>query len=71
MLNIFLKELDQRVRWEIYSEFGFTSRVGRTLEKTGASSAYFDTSLLHAAWDEMMEWIEHNDVSRSIKEKIS
>ena len=63
----FLKELDQRVRWEIYSEFGFTSRVGRTLEKTGASSAYFDTSLLHAAWDEMMEWIEHNDVSRSIK----
>lgn len=66
----FIEELDERVRWEIYSEFGFSSRIGRTLEKTGASSTYFDTSLLNAAWDKMKEWIEQNDVSRTIRKEV-
>lgn len=49
----FLEEFDQRIRWEVYSEFGFNARIGRTLEKTGASSVSFDPLLLSSLWDKM------------------
>lgn len=62
----FLKEFDSRVQWELYSEFGFNSRIGRTLEKTGASSVYFDPELLNKVWGEIVDWITENDVSGSI-----
>ena len=32
--------VSRRTAWEIISEFGFTSRIGRTLEKSGAAIAY-------------------------------
>ena len=63
----FLKEFDIRIRWEIYSEFGFNSLIGRTLEKTGASSIYFDPDRLAKAWNAMESWIAENDVSQTIK----
>ena len=62
----FLKEFDTRIQWEIYSEFGFNSLIGRTLEKTGASSIYFDTEKLTAAWEQMSHWLTDNDVSQTI-----
>lgn len=62
----FLKEFDCRIQWEIYSEFGFNSKIGRTLEKTGASSVYFDKEKLHKTWDEVAYWITQNDVSGTI-----
>ena len=34
-----LDDLKRRIDWEIISEYGFNSRIGRTLEKTGSSVA--------------------------------
>src|SRR5690606_7691503 len=65
----FLKEFDERVRWEIYSEFGFNSKIGRTLEKTGASSVYFDKEKLANTWEHLSEWIAANDVSGTINKE--
>lgn len=62
----FLKEFDKRIRWEIYSEFGFNSKIGRTLEKTGASSVSFDKAKLENSWENIRDWISENDVSRTI-----
>lgn len=63
----FLKEFDTRLRWEIYSEFGFNSIIGRTLEKTGTSAACFDDSKLTEVWSAMKVWLEVNDVSQTIE----
>ena len=62
----FLKEFDERLRWEIYSEFGYNSKIGRTLEKTGASSTYFDKELLEQTWDHIKDWISVNDTSATL-----
>lgn len=37
-----LKLVERRTAWEIIAEFGFNSRIGRTLEKSGAAIAYAD-----------------------------
>jgi DEAD/DEAH box helicase domain-containing protein len=37
----FKEEFDLRVDWEICSEFGMMSQLGRTLEKMGASASFF------------------------------
>ena len=39
-------DLQQRLSWEITMEYGFTARVGRSLEKVGSSVAYLDPALL-------------------------
>lgn len=45
-----LRELvDRRLSWEMTSEYGFNSRIGRTLEKSGCSVATFDREKLDAA----------------------
>ena len=38
--------VDDRIDWEIHSEYGFSSRIGRTLEKTGSSVLHADTTML-------------------------
>lgn len=38
--------LQQRLSWEILMEYGFTARVGRSLEKSGSSVAYLDPELI-------------------------
>lgn len=62
----FIREFDLRVQHEIYSEFGFLSRIGRTLEKTGASSVCFDEEALNNSWDNISDWIRTNDLSGTI-----
>jgi DEAD/DEAH box helicase domain-containing protein len=42
-------QIDSRLRWEILSEYGFDSRIGRTLEKSGCSAAHIDPAVLEAA----------------------
>jgi DEAD/DEAH box helicase domain-containing protein len=37
-----LKLVERRTAWEIIGEFGFNSRIGRTLEKSGAAIAFAD-----------------------------
>jgi DEAD/DEAH box helicase domain-containing protein len=39
-------KLRQRLSWEILMEYGFTARVGRSLEKVGSSVAYIDPDLI-------------------------
>jgi DEAD/DEAH box helicase domain-containing protein len=46
-------DLKKRLSWEISMEYGFTARVGRSLEKVGSSVAYIDPALL----DEVAEII--------------
>lgn len=41
-----LELVNRRVAWEIYSEYGFRARIGRTLEKTGASILRIAPALL-------------------------
>ncbi len=41
--------VERRLRWEIAAEFGFNSRIGRTLEKSGAAIAFFPPALVAAA----------------------
>lgn len=65
----FLQEFDTRICWEIYSEFGFNSKIGRTLEKTGTSSVSFDKEKLEKSWDFISDWISENDVSGTLNKE--
>lgn len=53
------RDVDRRIGWEIISEYGFQARIGRTLEKTGSSVAYFDPELLKMAAKRMLEPIRN------------
>jgi DEAD/DEAH box helicase domain-containing protein len=50
-----LDVLTKRIGWEIVSEYGFNCRIGRTLEKTGSSIVYVNTTSLDQAVDKMVE----------------
>lgn len=66
---LFLKEFDLRVRWEIYSEFGYNARIGRTLEKTGASAVYFDPDSLEKGWTAMQNWLSGEQIRQGINKE--
>jgi DEAD/DEAH box helicase domain-containing protein len=42
----FQDEFDQRMVWEIFTEFGYNAMIGRTLEKTGSSGVFFEEKSL-------------------------
>jgi len=44
-------DLLQRLSWEVIMEYGFTARVGRSLERVGSSVAYIDPECFHKAVD--------------------
>jgi len=44
-----VEDVSRRVRWEVWSAYGFRARVGRTLEKTGSSVAALDPDRLGEA----------------------
>lgn len=58
----FKEEFDLRVDWEICSEFGFMSQLGRTLEKMGASATYFREEDLRGAFRRMEPWLRANNL---------
>lgn len=43
----------RRIRWEIAAELGYNSRIGRTLEKSGAAIAFLPPELIAIAADDM------------------
>ena len=61
-MESFMKEFDIRVDWEIVSEFGMTSQLGRTLEKTGASATFFKREDIHAVYEKMSDFLETNNL---------
>jgi len=65
----FQKEFDHRIRWEVFSEFGYNSLIGRTLEKTGSSGIFFDKSAIANVWSIISPWLFTNDVSQTIIEE--
>ncbi len=54
-----LQHINNRIGWEIFSEYGFQARIGRTLEKTSSSVGYLDPSHLEQATDRMLEAIQN------------
>lgn len=53
-------EFNNRVKWEIASEFGYNAKIGRTLEKTGSSGTFFDEAKLREVYSVMKPWLEQN-----------
>jgi DEAD/DEAH box helicase domain-containing protein len=49
------RQVDRRVGWEIFSEYGFRTRIGRTLEKTGSSVVCLDGELLQPVVERLGE----------------
>lgn len=54
-----LADVEARIRWEILSEYGFRSRIGRTLEKTGCSIASPAIEPLTAAAKYLVEQLQN------------
>ena len=54
-----LQNVNNRISWEIISEYGFQARIGRTLEKTSSSVVYLDPDQLQQATDRMLEPIQN------------
>jgi DEAD/DEAH box helicase domain-containing protein len=47
--------VDSRIAWEIISEYCFSARIGRTLERSGSSIVSLDSSLLEKCADSLLE----------------
>jgi DEAD/DEAH box helicase domain-containing protein len=60
--NHFKEEYDLRVKWELFSEFGYNARIGRTLEKTGSSAVFMDYGALENVWILMEPWLKDNNL---------
>lgn len=54
-----LQNINNRIGWEVISEYGFQARIGRTLEKTSSSIGYIDPSRLTIAAEQMVEPIQN------------
>lgn len=58
----FRKEFDLRLEWELLAEFGYNARIGRTLEKTGASGVRVDSDKIGALYPKMADWLAANNL---------
>ena len=56
----FENEFDNRLFWEIISEFGYNAAIGRTLEKTGSSAPSFNSDKLKEAFITTSPWMAAN-----------
>ncbi|MCK5723008.1 MAG: hypothetical protein KAI84_10760, partial [Gammaproteobacteria bacterium] len=54
-----LRDVEKRIEWEIFSEYGFRTRIGRTLEKTSSSVAHLNFDLLDNAAMQILEQIQN------------
>lgn len=50
-----IDDINRRISWEIFAEYGFNCRIGRTLEKTGSSAAHVDSASLNRASNGLLE----------------
>lgn len=49
--------VEKRLRWELATEFGFRSRIGRTLEKSGVSIGYISPRQISEAAEELTQYL--------------
>jgi len=52
-------QVHKRIEWEIYSEYGFRTRIGRTLEKTSSSIAHVDPALFDTISPKLLEILKN------------
>ncbi|MDG5800797.1 DEAD/DEAH box helicase [Marinilabiliaceae bacterium ANBcel2] len=63
---LLLKELSNRISWEIWSEFTFSAGIGRTLEKSGASAVEFSRDILADVYAQLSHWMKSNNLADRI-----
>ena len=63
---IFDKEFENRMTWEIWSEYSYSAAIGRTLEKTGASATHFNTEIMEDVYNQMKYWLDENELGNAI-----
>ena len=61
-MQSFKKEFDVRVDWEIVSELGLMSQLGRTLEKTGSSATFIKSEDIHNVFGLMKDFLINNNL---------
>ncbi|MCB0669229.1 MAG: DEAD/DEAH box helicase, partial [Saprospiraceae bacterium] len=66
----FKREFDERMRWEVVSEFGFNATIGRTLEKSATSGVRFDTHQLKKIYPLIKDWLDENNLMMISEEKF-
>ena len=59
-------DVSRRLGWEVWSEYGFRARIGRTLEKTGSSVATPDPDRLLEATRELLPHVQNLGNLRSV-----
>jgi DEAD/DEAH box helicase domain-containing protein len=52
-------QVNKRIEWEIYTEYGFRTRIGRTLEKTSSSIAHVAPSLFDVLSQTLLEKLKN------------
>lgn len=57
-----IKELEERLSWEVAMEYGYSARVGRTLEKTGCSTVGLPQDALHKVAEILAQDIQEKKV---------
>ncbi|WP_052813126.1 DEAD/DEAH box helicase [Desulfonatronum thioautotrophicum] len=55
------RDVNKRLSWEVLSEYTFSARIGRTLERTGSSIAHVDLERL-AATTEQLALVLRNEI---------
>ena len=58
----FKKEFNHRMTWQVYEEFGNRALIGRTLEKSFASSVYIPTGIINEIFKDIMPWLKDNNL---------
>lgn len=58
----FKNEFAFRMQWEVISEFGYNSLIGRTLEKSGASAIKYNEAILSKIYPAIQSWLEQNNL---------
>ena len=48
-------DVEKRIGWEIFNEYGFNARIGRTLEKTGSSVAHLNSMRMEEFVERVLE----------------
>lgn len=66
----FLNEFQNRISWEIWSEFSFSAGIGRTLEKAGASGVEFDISHFEDVYNQIKYWLEKETLGDRINQEL-
>jgi DEAD/DEAH box helicase domain-containing protein len=66
----FIEEFNHRMEWEIWSEFGYNSTIGRTLEKTGVSVSFIEQERIRIVYNQMKFWLKENQLHDILEENF-